>query len=311
MSWILVTLVAYFLNAVSSLLDKVLLSGRIQSPAVFAFFVSLFSLVSFVFAPFGFSYLGLQATGIFLLSGALFLYSLVFLYQSIQGNELSRIAPLVGTIASLITIGGGYVGIGENTAFTGATLLALLFLIGGGLLLAFDLPLRPKERIPRTVLLSGIALGISLLLLKMGYDVTDGNFVSGLVWSRFGIFLGGLSLLLLRVYRHDILKKLSHFRRPNTRGATTGLLFIVNKSCAGAASFLMVYAASLGPIAFVTALSGFQYLFLLFLIVPLAHRFPKTFHEELSFSDWLQKIVAILLIGLGLWFGGLSGIKLL
>ena len=58
MTWILVSIISYFFGAVAALLDKVLLSGRIGHPSVYAFFVSLFSLLTLLFIPFGFQWYG-------------------------------------------------------------------------------------------------------------------------------------------------------------------------------------------------------------------------------------------------------------
>lgn len=310
MAWMAVALGGYFFNAVAALLDKYLLSGPIKAPAVYAFFVSLFSLFTLFFIPFGFQFFGWQTTGLFLLSGALFLYGLVAFYAAVQQNEVSRIAPLVGTVVSLIAFGAVFLpGLFSEGTFTVIHILALLLLISGGLLISFDLPLRRGERIPVAVIAAGIAMGVSLLLLKYGY--ADANFVSGLVWSRLGMFVAGLSLLLIPVFRRQILAGSGRFSAPSRAVVHTGAVFIINKACGGIATFLIAYAAFLGPISFVQALSGMQYVFLLALALPLSLRYPRIFGERLFFWDWFQKACAIILIGLGLWLAATGGVKLL
>jgi hypothetical protein len=159
------------------------------------------------------------------------------------------------------------------------------------------------------VLVAGVLMALSLLLLKYGY--ADANFVSGLVWSRLGIFVAGLSLLAPPVFRRQILEASGHFSTTPSASLSTGSIFVVNKVCAGAASFLIAYAIKLGPVAFVQALSGMQYVFLLMLALPLSLRYPRVFDEKLLFWDWFQKACAILCIGLGLWLAASSGVKLL
>ncbi|MEK9151690.1 MAG: hypothetical protein AAB547_03585 [Patescibacteria group bacterium] len=310
MSWILVALGGYFFNAVAALLDKYILSGPIKAPAVYAFFVSLFSLFALFFIPFGFQFFGWRTTGIFLLSGLLFLYGLVAFYAAVQWHEISRIAPLVGTVISLVAFGTVFApALFSEGTFTLLHVLALLLLISGGLLISFDLPLRAGERIPVFVIIAGIAMGVSLLLLKYGY--ADANFVSGLVWSRIGMFAGGLSLLLVPVFREQILSGSHRFSTPSRAAVHAGSVFIVGKVCGGVATFLIAYAAFLGPVSFVQALSGMQYVFLLVLALPLSFRYPQVFGERLFFWDWFQKACAIVLIGLGLWLAAMGGIKLL
>lgn len=310
MSWILVALGGYFFNAVAALLDKYILSGPIKAPAVYAFFVSLFSLFTLFFIPFGFQFFGWWTTGVFLLSGMLFLYGLVAFYAAVERHEISRIAPLVGTVVSLVAFGSVFLpGLFEDAAFTAVHILALLLLIGGGLLISFDLPLRAGEHIPILVIIAGVAMGAALLLLKYGY--ADANFVSGLVWSRLGMFGAGLSLLLIPTFRHQILDGSHRLSTPSREAVHAGAVFVTNKICGGVATFLIAYAAFLGPVSFVQALSGMQYVFLLALALPLSFRYPKIFGERLLFWDWFQKVSAIALIALGLWLAATGGIKLL
>jgi uncharacterized membrane protein len=311
MSWVLVALFGYFFNAVAAILDKYLLSGPIKAPAAYAFFVSLFSLFTLFFIPFGFQFFGWQTTGIFLLSGVLFLYGLVSLYVAVQEREISRVSPLVGTVVSVVAFGAALFlpNALSEMIFTVQHMLALVLLIGGGLLISFDLPLRKGEHISRFVFLAGGAMAVSLLLLKYGYG--QANFISGLIWSRLGMFFAGLSLLIVPKFRQQIFGDAKKTTASRKTAAHTGVVFVINKACAGLASFLIVYATFLGPVSFIQALSGMQYVFLLALALPLSFRFPKVFGEKLSFWDWFQKICAIILIGLGLWLSATSGVKLL
>lgn len=307
MVWMVVALLGYFFNAVAAIFDKYLLADRIKAPAVYAFYVSLFSLFVLIFIPYGFGYFGWLSTGTALLSGVVFLYALVALYTTVKRHEISRVAPLVGTVTSLtafvvVTLSGSLQDI--------SLLIALALLIGGGLLISFDLPLQKGEHIPFfPIAVAGIGMGVSLLLLKQGYE--GSNFISGLIWSRLGMFAGGLSLLSIPVFRRQILGQVKETTMEPKRATSTGIYFVLSKTCAGIGAFLIAYAVSLGSVSFVQALSGMQYVFLLMLALPLSLHFPRIFGERLSFWDWLQKIGAIILIGLGLWLSATSGVELL
>ena len=310
MTWVLVALLGYFFNAVSALFDKFLLSDRIGAPAVYAFFVSLFSLFALFFIPFGFRLGEFWNSGLLIFSGMLFIYGLVAFYYAVKNHEVSRVAPLLGTVVSVVGFGAAFLpgNIGGNT-LSMWSVLALVFLILGGLLISFDLPLRSGETISKLVLIAGLFIGVSALLLKYGYGQT--NFVSGVVWQRFGMFLGGFSLLLVPLFRLQIFDQLTHFSQKPGRAGSTGLFFVLNKVCAGVAAFLISYATFHGPVSFVQALAGMQYVFILGLAVPLAFRYPTVYREKLSLWDWLQKGAAIILIGLGLWLMTTQGIKIL
>lgn len=310
MTWALVALLGYFFSAVSAAFDKFLLSDRIPTPAVYAFFVSLFSLFALGFAPFGFHLLDNGTTITLLLSGMTFVYGLVAFYAAVKRHEVSRVAPLVGTIISLVAFLAVFLpGMAGEVAVDGRYIMALVLLIIGGLLISFDLPLRRGEHISWYIVLAGILMGMSFLFLKAGYAGTD--FVNGLVWSRLGMTLAGLTLFIVPLFRHQILAQFTGFGHRSSRAASTGGLFLLNKTTAGLGTFLVAYATYLGSVSFVQALSGMQYVFLLFLTFPLSFRYPQVFGERLHFWDWFQKVVAVGIIGFGLWLATMSGIPLL
>ena len=127
-------LLGYFFAALCSVFDKYLLSDRIPVPAVYAFFVSLFSLIPMVLIPFGFEYSNWYATWTLLLSGVLFVYGLVALYTAVKEHEISRVAPLVGTATSLVAFLAVFFSFSAdepvNILYIGA--LALLIIGGTG-----------------------------------------------------------------------------------------------------------------------------------------------------------------------------------
>lgn len=310
MTWSLVALLGYFFAAISAVFDKYLLSDRIPTPVVYAFFVSLFSMVPLVLIPFGFQYTTWYSTWTLLLSGALFVYGLIAFYTAVKQHEISRVAPLVGTVVSLVAFLAVFLPWmpGEQTVEVWY-IAALICLIVGGLLISFDLPFHKGEHISKLVLVAGLLMGVSLLLLKEGY--VGSNFVSGIIWSRIGMVSAGLSLLLIPTFRRDIFAQFQGFGRRSERAFGTTVLFVLNKTSAGIATFLITYATYLGSVSFVQALSGMQYVFILAITFPLSLHYEHIFGERLFFWDWFQKIAAVILIGIGLWLATLSGITLL
>jgi drug/metabolite transporter (DMT)-like permease len=311
MIWIGAGLLGYFCLAVSQILDKFLLTEKhIPKPATYAFYVSLFSAFSFVFSIFGLRILPLSQLLLFFTSGLLFTYFLVTFYYAIRDYDIARVAPLQGLFTTLTVVAFAFLlpeFFGEPL-FHWQLVWALGLFIVGGLLISYDLPFTKADHLPVSVILSGFILGVSLLLLKVGYTQTD--FINGLVWSRAGSFLGAFSLLLFPVFRSQIFthQKETIQHQGKKKNIATLSLFVFNKTTAGTASFLILYAISLGSTTFVQALNGMQYVFLLFLLIPFSRKFPKMFQENLSWSDWLQKVIAIILIAFGFYFLAVSGI---
>ena len=67
------------------------------------------------------------------------------------------------------------------------------------------------------------------------------------------------------------------------------------------AAFLMYLAVFLGSVTLANSLQGIQYIFILVLAYLFFKKFPKL-REQFSKEIIIQKIIAIILIGLGLFF---------
>ncbi|TXH08281.1 MAG: hypothetical protein E6Q06_00345 [Candidatus Moraniibacteriota bacterium] len=310
MHWLTFALAGYFFNAVTAIFDKFLLAGRIKEPVVYAFFVSILSLFAIVLVPFGYQPIPWQTSVVFVISGMLFLYGLVAFYNAVKRSEISRVAPLVGiTISVIAGVASLAFGPAAYVTLSPGHFFSLLLLLAGAFLIAFDLPLKENDALMKSTLLSGALMALSLLFLKTGYRNAD--FVNGLLWSRLGFIVGGFSLFIIPEYRRIILENTRTLSSSNRRDVSTGALFILNKIFGAAASFLLTYAAFLGPVTFIQALNGVQYAFVLVLTIPLAMRFPKIFEEKLYFWDWFQKGIAIIFIALGMWLAVDQGVDFL
>lgn len=307
MLWIIPAVLGYFLNAVASVIDKFLVVDRVEKPAVYAFLVSLFSLVSFVFAPFGLALPPLSDFVLLLLSGASFLFSLVFLFSAFRNNEVSRIVPLVGIVAALVAFFPSFLAGWTDGEASISGVVAFFLLLSGAILLSF----RFSENVRYAgngfllALLSGVFLACFNILLKIAY--ADGvNFVTGLVWSRLGILFGGMLLLIIPTFRDEIVEFFRRFLTASNRSSTSAL-FLAGKTLAGVGSLFLVLSVRTGPVAFVQAFIGVQLAFVFLLALLLAKRYPKIFEERFSFLDWIQKAGAFALLSIGVWLASSDG----
>ncbi len=302
MSWLLFAIIAYFLLAFSYVLDKILLADRIPKPSVYAFYVSLLSAVTLVLIPFGFCWQGIYWTALSLLSGVIFIYSLLFYYLALKENEVSRVAPLIGAIVPVVTFLIARVFLGEILKVW--DLAGFIFLVSGGFLISFDLPIKSLKIFKgfRYSLISGILLAIAFSLFKYAYGT--GEFINGFIWTRLGIFMGGLSLFAFCTFRKEIISSFKNFslkrKSSRKRSLSTFGLFILNKVSGGSSSIFLNYAIFLGSVSLVQAVSSLQFVFILFLISLVSIKYPKILDEKLYFWDWAQKIGAIIAIAVGI-----------
>lgn len=300
--FIAITLISYFFGAISVVADKFLLSSkRVSSPAVYSFYIALFGLVVIVLLPFGFYIPSVFQIIISLFSGVLFTFGLMALYYAISKSEASRVMPIVGAIIPIATYVLSFFFLKENLNL--AQVIGILLLLFGGLLISFDLPLKVNKKkfiagFYHSVL-AGIMLAITYFLFKFVYN--EQSFLNGFIWTRMGSFLAVMGFFAIPLWRKEILASFHTFKKVQKREFQTGFLFLGNKIVGGISSILLNFAISLGSVTLVNSLVSTQYAFVLILACLLSKKYPKVLGEKLFFWDWMQKIIAIIIIATGLF----------
>lgn len=292
MSWIFISIGAYFLNAVSQLTGKFLLRKLIASPAAYAFFASTLGLAALLLAPFDLQFPGWYLLSVSLGAGVLFTAALFLFYTVLRGGEASRVIPLVSGVSPVFVFVLAWLLLGES--LSPSQMVAFFIIVVGGYLISLGGEGRQDDLKKEIVLLSVAAaflFALSHVLTKLVY--VEHSFVSGLVWRSLGGVLGAFLLLVVPRFRREIVTAL---REPHLK---TGFLFLFGQVL-GAVSFILVnYAFSKGSVALVNALSGTQYLFLFFLIIPLAKRHPRLWGEAVTVPAVRRKLISIVLLCIG------------
>ncbi|MFC1608898.1 hypothetical protein ACFL3M_01790 [Patescibacteria group bacterium] len=310
MTWVIVSLCAYFLFSVSSVLDKLLLKKRIPNPSTYAFYIALFGLGAFIVIPFQkifpgvldshFELIGTGQLLLSLVSGIFFVYALFFLFSAVKRSEVSRAASLVLVFIQvfsfliLLLFNPGDFDLIKATGF--------FLLLVGGLFISFDLPIKSLKIFSgfKSAFLSGMFFAVAYSLFGDIYG--NVGFVSGFIWTRVGIFLAGLSLFLFSGFRREIVDSVN-VKKDRSESVQshwfTVFVFLLNKLSSSVGSILMNYAFVLGSVAYVQAIGSAQFVFILLLASIASIRRPDIFEEKMYFWDWLQKIVSILIIACG------------
>ena len=308
MDWISISLTAYFLLAICFILDKFLLKKSIPKPAVYAFYMALLSAGVLFLIPFGVQWVNFSFFVRASFFGIIFIWALVYFYKAVKKNQISRVAPLVGTITQIVTFLLTVIFL--NHEITNLNLAGLGLLVVGGFLVSFDLPLNYKNITKG--LTSSVESGILFAIAYSGFDYIykefelifgqENVFINGFFWTRVGLVLGGLSLLLVSSYRKEIKRTLFGKKEKHRQGRSlkTISLFLLNKIFGGTSSILINNAIFMGGAVFVQALSSVQFVFVLVMASLMAIKKPDVFEEKLYFWDWAQKIGAIGLIAGGI-----------
>jgi drug/metabolite transporter (DMT)-like permease len=316
--WLFVAITSYFINAAVYVADKFLLSKKIHSSIIYAFYVGIWSIFNFAllaFAPWTPTF---RELSIDLLAGLLFLATLVFWYKALHQSEATRVVPIVGALTPIFSFALAYVFLGEKLAER--QLLAFLILIYGGILVSvkrtrfymlkevaekiknifgevlggIHAQYRPTRRLIINSVTSALFFAAYYVLIK--YIYAHQPFIGGFVWSRLGTFLGVMLILFVPDWRRRIVKHQKGAKTPKNLS-----FFLLIRILAAAAFIMLNWAVSLGNVALINSLQGTQYVFLFLLILFLSKKHPKILKEELGGGVLLQKIIGVMLVSTGLY----------
>jgi len=295
MNWLIIVIIAHLFNAVVFLVDKYLLSRSIPNPLVYSFYVGLLSLLALLLIPFGFLIPGWPEILIDLATGAILILALILFYFSLRYNEPSRIVPIIGGFVALFTLILSYIFLGER--LSGQVILAIFFLLIGSLLITYRKTTKKRQEriIKRVCFALGAAFIFAVFYVLTKYIFLHQPFISGFIWPRFGSGLVALSFLIFPTSRRMILSTSQRVEKP------AKVIFLGNQVLSVTGFVLINYAIFLASVTLVNSLQGVQYVFVLIFSLIVAYKYPKILFEEVNKSIILQKIIAILLIGIGLF----------
>lgn len=290
--WLIITILSYAFNSIALLINKFLLTKKITNPAVYAIFTCFLMALAVILLPFDWRTPNGYQFFIEVVSGFTFGLGVYFMYSGLKAGETSRVIPIIGGVQPLIVLPLAWLWLGETVSLK--FLVAFVLIIVGTVLISYGGGKIEKKAYWWSVL-SAIFFAISIVTLKDTFN-SQASFVTPFVLSRLGCILFGFLLLLWPKNRRDIAREL---KTPN---AQSGGLFIASQISGGLASLLLnlAFAISVGVTALINALQGLQYVFLLAAIIFLSNKFPKVLKEDIKTKILAQKILATILIIVGL-----------
>jgi drug/metabolite transporter (DMT)-like permease len=309
MSWLLIALIAYLILAIVNLADKFIIESIIPGPKTYTFLVGVTGALVIVAAPWFLVWPGLPLFFFNLLVGSFFAGGLFFLYSSLKGGEASRIFTLVGGMVPIFTVLFSVVAFKE--IFDSSQWLAILFLILGTIVISsisihhniwFNirrfLKLLDANKWPSilTTIFSALFFALFWVGTKQVYNTQE--FASGFIWVRLGTFVTVLFLLIRKSSREEILTEI----RTGGKKKNNRFVYFGTQGMGALGSVLQNYAVSLGSVALVTSLQGLQYALILVFTTVLTFFYPKIIKEDYTRRRLVKKIIAIILIFLGLYF---------
>jgi uncharacterized membrane protein len=291
-SWILIALSGYFLLAFTGVADKFMVSKVVRQPIAYAFYTAITGPLSLVLIPFGAKLLSPYDFMVALLSGVCFITAVYFSYSAISKSSVSRVIPIMGGMIPLFSFLFAYLILHDR--MNAYQMLGFLFLVLGAVLISSRKENNTwSHKAFFLATTSALFFALSSVLTKYIFD--QSNFISGMVWTRIGFLIPILPILAFKENRKAI------FNAPKEAGVKNVALYYSSRITGTAGGFLQNYAVSLGSVSIVNALQGTQFVFLLLITSFLSIYFPKVLKERINIQTIILKLMAIVLISVGLF----------
>jgi drug/metabolite transporter (DMT)-like permease len=313
MTWVGLAVLSYLIFAVVNLGDKFVVDKLLKSSKAYAFIVALLSSVIFILAPWFLEWPGIFLFLINLLSGSFFVFALWAMYEALKRGEASRVVVVIGSIVPIFSVAFSTIFLKEN--FSLNQWIGFSFLLLGMTVMSFVVSKKKKAGVfikkifslfykekPKKWLFLALIAAFFYALFFVGtkYAYENQSFLSSFIWIRGGGLLVVAFFLIDGTARKEILKSIKE--KPK-RSFKKSRWFIVFNQILGSLAFLFQnYAIFLGPVAIINAMQGVQYAFLFIFGIFFSFFFPKILREDMSKKALVKKILAIIFVGIGLYF---------
>ncbi len=296
MLWFFIALLGYFFLALTFILDKLILTKSLGKPVVYTFYSTIFMFGALLALPFGVEFLSGMDWWWAIVSGVGFGLGLWTLFKAVKIGEASHINPFNGAVVTIVTYLFSSHFVGES--LSSLQISGIVILIFASLLLSFE---KSKKHSGFHIgfvwaIISGIFFAMSHVSAKYLYELYP--FLTGFVWTRATTGLVGLFVLFFPSVRAT-LKKKEQTKRSEKKRKKTITLVVSTKLLAVLAVILIQFAAAIGSVSLVIALSGLQYALMFVMIYLLTKFAPKVFKEYFTKRELTVQWVAIFLVVVG------------
>lgn len=295
MNWLFFALLAPFLYAVTTFIDKYIVSKEVKDYSALPIYIGFIGLLTgtVFWILTGFPILTLRDGLIVLLTGVLTGWSVIFYYKAISQEDAS-IVNILFQMFPVITLILAFIFLKET--ISGKQLFGFTFVLIGSILISLKKEKR-KTHISAAfflILIVDFFWAISGVLMKFALNAN--SFSKILSYESWGIGLGALTIYFIM---GSVRKAFKKSIKTVTKRALK--VIILNELLYVSAKSFTFLAFSLGTVTLVSVLENTQALYSIFLGVILTKLFPSVFREQISKKDLAKKMVASSLFLLGIF----------
>lgn len=295
MIWLIVAICAYLFFALASLGDKIVLK-KTPKPKLYAFYVGFLSFLVVLALPF--VNLDYPDKGVFIwafLDAVVYIWGLYIIFCALEKYEVSRVIPTTGAVQPIfIFLIALIVWPSASLVLDQASLIAFFLLLLGGIMISAEKNHVVTRDSIGLSFFAAFLFSLDFIFQKFVFLKTD--MVSGFILIRLFVVFVSLFFLFDKEVRRDISKK-------EGKGET-GIIFLLAQASGGLATVFQSWAIVLVPVGYLAtlnALRGVQYVFLFILTTLFSFYLPRYLKEKASRKVLTQKIIAVILIIIGLF----------
>lgn len=289
-----IAIASYLFFSIAFFGDKLILSNH-SNAKLYVFYIGLLNAAVIFLMPFAtFDILDSFALLWACLAAFCTIAGLYTMFIALEKFEVSRVMPAIGAAQPIfiLILTGIFWGF---EAVSTINFLAFMLLLVGSAVISVEKKFTITFHYLVLTMVSSLMFSLVYVFSKLVF--LDQSFLQGLILIGLCTFLFVLLLLFDRDLRKQIFSMKLNAQKNN------GLLFLCTQGAGGIANLLQSLAISLVPVSYlaiINSLRGVQYVFLFIITLVFSFFFPKILKEDVSEQTIVQKIVAIVLIGLGL-----------
>lgn len=294
MLWIIASISAYLCFALASLGDRIVLAGP-SRPKSYTFFVGVLSATVVFLIPF----IGISVPqGIlwmWIILAALFnILGVYSMFSAFDDFDVSKIVPTVGALQPIfVVIFSFFVWGGE--IMKSNQIIAFVMLLLGSVLISLEKDYRVTRKSLKLSFFAALFFSLEMIFAKITY--LEVAFWDAFIWMKIFGFIFVIAFLFSKTFRNDI------FHIDQKLDKKNSIIFFLAQVFGGLANILQGWAISLVPLVYLgimNAMKGFQYIFLFIFVLIISVTLPKLLNEKMSKAIIIQRVVAIIIIVIGL-----------
>lgn len=289
MSWILFSILAALTWAIVNTVDKYVLTKWVKKPIVPVMILGVIGLIAtfIIYLIRGFSELSHINILLSFVAGIFYILMSVFYFKAAKIEEISRVVPLF-YLSPIFILLFATLFLGE--IFTPTKYLGIFMLVIGAILISSRNFIKLSfGKAFWFMLLSVLSISVYYTLLKYLLNFAD-------FWTIFSYAKIGTIFALIPIFYFGFPDLVSTVKEHGKK--VVGVISL-NESLNVIGVLLITLAISIGYVTLVKALSSIQPFFVLSFAVILSIFYPKILKEEIGKSTVLLKLIAIVLMFVG------------